>query len=375
MDLQSGPFSYENWKAQINGVPSYEAYEYPLYTDARIVGEITSGFGPYQFLNTVLFTTTPILAPAIVLRAEYAVAYDYGAGLPEKTDVDLYHGGLLNDEMASLLALCLGIRLKSGGYTRHFRHGGDPRGNPTAFETSRNPILPLHVGSSVIAPRLLGERSLDQAEPLKNFPLLGSDSAIALVKAARQYQDGVWIIESQPELAWLMLVSSLETAAFYWRSSKEAPVERLRASQPKLEKLLNDECGQALLEKVADLIAPYMGATKKFVDFVLEFLPDPPQERPKAFQLAWDRQNIKETLEIIYDWRSKALHGGTPFPMPMCMPPLRVGGSFAEIPTGLAAKSRGGVWLAKDTPVNLHSFEYITRNVLLKWWSSLSKSR
>jgi hypothetical protein len=32
---------------------------------------------------------------------------------------------------------------------------------------------------------------------------------------------------------------------------------------------------------------------------------------------------------------------------------------------------KGGVWLAKDTPIQLHTFEYIVRNSIINWWKSL----
>jgi hypothetical protein len=373
---QQGPFAYDNWKAQINGSPSHEAYEYPLFTDAHIIGEITTGCGPYQIFNTVPMTKRDALTPSIVLRAEYHGEYQHDDSQYEKTDIQWYHGGLLSDEIAALLALCLGIRLKSGGYTRHFRPHGDPRGYPTEHEIGRNPVLPSFSGMSVNLPRVQGERSLDMATPLRDLPLLTPGGATALVRAARQYQDAVWIAEAEPELSWLMFVSALEIAAGYWRSKKESPIERLTAAQPELQQILSNAGGQQLVEQVAEHIADRMGAAKKFTDFVLEFLPEPPLDRPPiAFQHSWDRETFKESLKIIYNWRSKALHGGTPFPLPMCMPPFRMAETYLEKPTGLATKARGAIWVAKDTPINLHTFEYIVRNALLKWWNSMISSK
>lgn len=59
----------------------------------------------------------------------------------------------------------------------------------------------------------------------------------------------------------------------------------------------------------------------------------------------------------------------------MCEPPLRFKFSdspdeFNERPPGLAAGTVGTVWVLKDTPMLLHIFEYITREVLKAWWSS-----
>ena len=43
----------------------------------------------------------------------------------------------------------------------------------------------------------------------------------------------------------------------------------------------------------------------------------------------------------------------------------------SEIPeVGLGTYSTGGTWVRADVPINLHSFHYITRQVLLNWWES-----
>ena len=63
-----------------------------------------------------------------------------------------------------------------------------------------------------------------------------------------------------------------------------------------------------------------------------------------------------------------------PFPAPMCDPPYRheTWQGVAEKPIGLATSVAGGTWLAKDTPMLLHTFEYIARNALTKWWTSIA---
>lgn len=46
----------------------------------------------------------------------------------------------------------------------------------------------------------------------------------------------------------------------------------------------------------------------------------------------------------------------------------------AEKPLGLGAFANTGIWTIKDTPILLHTFEYITRNCLLNWWESSNKN-
>jgi len=224
----------------------------------------------------------------------------------------------------------------------------------------------------LVLPRALGRRSLRETTLIASFPELAPRDAVALVRAARLYQDAIWIAESEPNLSWVMFVSAIETAAGHWRSAADPPVDRLKASKPDLARLLEEAGGEELALKVANQISDYMGATKKFVDFALEFMPEPPIQRPsESFQHPWEQRVMKESLRKIYDWRSRALHSGTPFPFPMCEPPYRDGNEFAEKPMGLATMAGSAVWVIKDTPMLLHTFEYIVRHVLLKWWEAM----
>jgi hypothetical protein len=370
-----GPLAYENWQAAEAGVPRWCAYEYPLFTDADIIGDdLDDGCGPYQLLNAVPDTRRKRFRPTLVLHVEHHVKYDPEVRL--ETDDESYHGGLLQDEIAALVSLSLGIRLKAGDPIRMFG-AEDPTGRPVSWGHIDDPVPP-DIPQSPILPRATGEHRLEEAFTLRTFPRLQPKYAAALVRAARLYQEAVWIAESTPELSWIMLTSAVETAASCWRSSSEAPLDRLRASRPQLEEMLKEYGGDELVLKVAEEMAPYMGATRKFVDFILEFLPEPPAERSYEWaQHSWDPKSMRNSMRLIYQHRSRALHGGTPFPAPMCMPPRRVAQNPAltEVPTGLSSSTRGSTWARKDTPMLLHTFEYLVRNALLRWWSSTVTNR
>lgn len=372
--IMEGPTIYENWKAALEGEPVKSTLEYPIFTDAHIVGGVIDEYGPYQLINTIGSSQRNARQPrpAIVLRVDIHLNFDPAEIRMDKTDDQRYHGGYLQDEIAALISLSMGIRLKAGGIIRRFSPGADPKGYPSYWDFRGDPVLPTGVHSTIV-PRAIGTHHIQDAKPLLNLPVMRPEDAIPLIRAARLYQDGLWIAESEPELSWLMFVSAIETAASRWRTVKETPLERLRTSRPRLEEILNNYGGDQLVLQVADEIAPYMGSTKKFIDFILQFLPAPPAIRPNEWaQHPWDAKGMKETLRKVYAYRSRALHGGTPFPAPMSMSPDPLGdeGILTEIPAGLASSTKGGVWLAEDTPILLHTFEYIARNALLKWWES-----
>ena len=69
-----------------------------------------------------------------------------------KTDTSQYHGGWLVDEIAALLSLCLGIRIKAGGQTRIFEEGKDPKGHPEYHAGYSDPVYVKRIGYQPIIP-------------------------------------------------------------------------------------------------------------------------------------------------------------------------------------------------------------------------------
>lgn len=366
-----GPISYENWKAAEKGEEAQYCFEYPLFTDVKVIGGITNEYGPYQLLNTFPISKPQFIAPTIILRIEEHLKDDPTRKTMIKTNTTFYHGGWLVDEIAALFSLNLGIRLKAGKATRRFEPKGDHRGRPEIFSSHNDPVFFKNPAYRPVIPHATDTHCINDAHILRSYPKLSPTEAVALIKAARLYQDAIWISEFQPSLSWIFFVSAIETSANHWRREKELPLDRMRAFKPELEQLL-DRYSSELPEKVANIIAEYMGSTKKFLDFVIHFLPDPPAKRPKGLlQISWETRAMRKSLTKIYDWRSKALHGGTPFPEPMCIPPFPPMDVYGEKPMGLAVQSKGATWVEADIPMCLHIFEYIVRHSLLKWWDSM----
>jgi len=211
-------------------------------------------------------------------------------------------------------------------------------------------------------------------EEMKSFPSLKPDQAIALVRAARLYQDALWLAESEPNLSWLMLVSAVETAANLWSRSADSPRDRLKSSHSELVEYLDGLGIDGLTDRIAEHFADLLKVSKKFRDFLLAHLPEPPPKRPPEWaQVDWSIESLGRAFGQVYGYRSKALHHGMPFPAPMCRPPYKYEPSWEareERPSGMSVS--GGTWLAKDLPMLLHIFEYITRHTLNAWWSGMA---
>ena len=370
-----GTPAYDNWRAFLENEPLLGSFEYLFYTDAWLTGEVSTGLEPYRFLNLV-----PIehhrgrVRAAVALRLSSHV--DFETPSMKKTDQSRYHGGWMTDELAALASLKCGVRFRAGGMTRIFGANGDPQGRPVAYDFRPEPTLSIGIRGYVL-PAVTGKHSMMPIEKMKTFAALSPEQAIVLVRAARLYQDALWLAESEPNLSWLMLVAAVETAAHYWHSSKDSPLERLSQERPEFVEYLKATGIKGLETQIANEFADSIGSTKKFVEFLLAYLPPPPEKRPVEWgQVEWSSDNLKKAFSKIYSYRSKALHDGMPFPAPMCEPPFqhKLGEAVSERPIGLAASVGSGTWLAKDTPMLLHTFEYIARNTLDAWWTSMAAS-
>jgi len=361
-----------NWIAYQQGNPSQGYFEYELLSDVGITGDNNTDFGPYEFMTA--FNREKEVKASLIVRVDERRSNRIPS--LNKTNVDYYHGGELIDEIAALVSLTMGVRIKAGRMIREFRSSDDRFGRNTDWHKipAVHQIKPLY--GQYKLPAVIHECGIDLLAPLKGLPNLSEDSAAVLIKAARFYQEALWIAETEPSLSWIMCVSALEIAANQWKRGQDIPSKRLEASNKELYDYLKSLNLPDIVDKVAEYIKDSLGATQKFVDFVINFLPAPPDKRPQlAFQCSWDKVEMQKMMRIIYGHRSNVLHGGTPFPGPMCQAPMVLPDQSApaEKPPGLGTYTKNGTWLIKDTPMLLNTFEYVTRNCLLAWWGQLGK--
>lgn len=369
-----GTPAYDNWRAFVRGEPLLATAEFFLYSDAWLTGEVIAGLEPYYFFNMLPIGRPPgEVGPTITLRMDVHV--DFETPEMEKTDQSRYHGGWMADELAALASLKCGVRLRAGEQSRRFEIDGDPQGRPMALRSRPEPRLSLGIRGRVLS-GAFGTHSVAPIERIESFPTLCPEQAIALVRAARLYQDALWLAESEPNLSWLMLVAAVETSANCWRAANDTPLERLAEARPDFVKSLEATGIEGLPASVADEFADCIGATKKFVDFLLAHAPPPPENRPdESCQLDWSPDNLRKAFRRVYACRSKALHDGMPFPAPMCDPPFpATEDTPAERPIGAGASVGGGAWVAKDIPMHLHVFEYVARSAIDAWWQSMAES-
>jgi hypothetical protein len=380
-----GPYSYRNWLAKEKNDLPYFIEEVELFSDAFFEDKETD-HGPYTVINAEPF---PPIQPRHAMHGRLVLHYESyldsnkdPTSYPSGTDTSIYHGGCLKDEMAALYSLCTGARIKAGGVIREFYQWHNyPR--PRIPSPNETPIFSPPTDNKYMLPWHIGGKKLTSIhEQISFYSMLKPQQASALVRAARLYQEGIWLAENNPEVSWLMLVSSVEVAAdcFYQEKNPDL-IKQLEQLMPKLAADLNNlkNDREEALKIVSKHLKSLVGSTKKFQQFLSNFLPpEPPSERPPYMQVEWERSSLVALSKKVYDHRSKALHGGTPFPQPMCRPPEKGhhDQSFAEFPhVGIAGATLGSSWKAKDVPVHLHIFEYIVRHSLLNWWKDMAEHK
>ncbi|WFE69941.1 hypothetical protein P8S55_09060 [Halomonas sp. M1] len=347
--------------------------EFPLFSDSHITGEVNDEVGPYQFLNLVpSLNEAGVINESIMLRVAWFID---GRGTYEvKTDFSKYHGGWATDEIAALASLRLGIRLKAGEQTRLFGgYSSDPLGTPRTSCKKRPEIF--FKERAPILPGVVKTVSMNSLKDIQGLKKVTPSQYAALVRAARQYQDAIWIAESEPELAWLMLVSAIETAANEWSAQDLSPIEKMKKSKPDLSDLIVSRGGEELLEVIAKDFAPTLGATNKFIKFCLGFFPDPPAIRPcEHARVKWSKTGFKSIINVVYKYRSIALHAGIPFPAPLCSPPEKTSAAEGLSEKGclfLAVHTLGASWKSDDLPISMNTFSYFVNGVLNNWWNKI----
>lgn len=136
----------------------------------------------------------------------------------------------------------------------------------------------------------------------------------------------MWIGEWEPEQAWLYLVAAIEAVSRFVVPPNISDGDLLLEYHPNIAKPIAEAGGQELLEKLGKRLRHLIGSMRRFCEFIVTHLPEPPKRRPPSYQLTWSGAGLKPVLKIIYDHRSRALHDGTPFPLPMCEQPPRFEG-------------------------------------------------
>ncbi len=345
--------------------------EHALYSDAEVTGEVE--LGPYVLLMT-LAGSGRVGRPSqtLVFRHRDHLIEEPPGRLRDELDLGGWTGGDIGDQAAAVLSLALARRVRSGGVVRQGFEPGDPLGRPFAL-AHRAPVLAEPARVSML-PFITDAVMVQEAAPrLELYGRLTGADAIALTRAAGQYADALWWADADPRISWIKLVGALEVAANRWDRAQNDDdlVELLKRHRGALYGKLKKIDVRAI-EVVAQSLASMLNVERKLLAFTLRFAPAPPDRRPDTARVDFD--DLEPALRQVYEWRSRDLHDGIPFPSPLCEPP--VGGDdppFERFPA-LGVSGGGGYWPADVLPMYLHTFAHIVGGALLNWWDALPTS-
>lgn len=325
---------HRNWNEVKRDGNVWYSEEWVLYSDARFAGEIRD-LGPYEIINTVP-KQEPVMG-ALVFRAGIHSSFShYDQYIPK--ELHKTHKDFLGfrerivisfcGEMAAILSVATDKRLLEGSTIRifgtEFGAKGQPKhaGPPPHLHHAERSILPYY---SYTEPENLSPAT----EIIKKYLHLNKHDAATFLRSARLYQRALIECDEDANLAWLWCVSAIETLA-------EVPGE-------------------------------ITGVKDKFINLLIQNLPDPPSVRPPHHQVDWN--GLRPAFQQIYAYRSQYLHAGFPFPTPMTRRPEDESsgqGRFGERPHG--GLGFGGTTFESETsPMHFHVFAYIVRGAMLKW--------
>ena len=372
----------DSWQLWHHPNPESDGWECLLYSDARLrAPDGPHTVGPFEFWPTFVEPPPGVAAPRLVLRIPRAQPVlewqeDGRKAGPSrdllKRNSHWWLGTSVDDEVAALLSLALGVRLRSGGLVRRFVNGGDAAGVPELHD-HHAPTLAVPSHHRIMLPQLRNThvRLAPGFERLRSLKFLSPTTAVELTKAAHEYASAVWIADEDAQSAWLHLVTAIEVVAVHTQVHKTNHVDLFAEAHPRVVEQLKSEGGLGALPFIADQFAHLLIAGERFQRFAARYAPPAPQDRPQRENWRIDWDNLRPALKTIYGYRSNLLHAGKPFPPMMVLghPERDSNEAPAECPdsdTFFASGTAG--WEPGKAPMYLWTFAYLVRGALLKWW-------
>ncbi len=330
-----------NLEALKNVSADSDVVEYEVITDAHIVGEFT--YGPYYFTIWEFSDKPPGQDRKLCLRIREKSASPNDEPWKTATTSGFYHGGGIADELLALAALFFRRRFKLGPIVRM----GD---NPC--------LLPVRRGWIDQALIAGGSNLGELLEALKLAEALDDSYHQRFILAVRLYHRAVQVIEEQPDMAYLNLVSAIEVLC------QEVDVGEITLSDidGELAACIDSVADADLRGKITDrIIKRERFIRRRFVKFILDNLEESfwtRSERPQHGRV--DSEQLPALLNRIYDQRSRTLHNGEPFPASILSPPLQ----GAEIDVALGVIVGEKKWEPGDFIPYPHFFERLVNHVL-----------
>jgi len=316
--------------------------EYEIIADSDIVGSLT--YDPYKCSIWEFSSKYEGEERKLCLRVrEKVYPAVYQPKKPEEYS-GFYHGGSIAEEFVYLASLFLRRRLELGPIVRW--------NDVPHFISKRKEWLDKQL--------ILGKSSLHNLTDW--FQLTEGLNRIyhqRFILATKFYHRALSLIDDQPDMAYIDLVSAIETLS---RDFDIGNVTIADLNNQKLEKYVSaiDDAGlRSNIEKV--IVKAYSFSKRRFKDFILDYTEETfwaDQKRPVHGKIKCEE--LASLLGRIYDQRSKTLHNGEPFPAYIFSIPI----NGEEISSSLGISKGEKRWDTKYFIPYPHFFERLVNHVL-----------
>lgn len=315
-------------------------YEYEVISDAKIIGELE--YGPYKFsmweFSNKKEGEERKLCLAIKSKMFDSEAYDINYAKRK----GFYHGGGIADEIVSISSLVFRRRLKLGSVTR----------------IDNRPSLYIKGNDFLDRQLITGESNLASLfEWFKLVEGLNQKYDLRFILAVRMYHKSILLIEDEPDLAYLNLITAIEILC----QDTDIGEVTLHDLDKGLANLVDNLEGNIKNQIASRILKREKFIKRRFVKFILDYLEDSfwnEVERPALGKI--ETEDLHEYLERVYDQRSRTLHSGEPFPPFLFRAPMH--GAEIEFSFGIILGEKK--WEREDFIPYPHFFERLVNHVL-----------
>lgn len=325
-----------------NESENYNTLEYELSVDSDFVGE--SIHGPYEIIIWEFGLFREGESRRLILRIKEAESLTTLSPITESSKNKYYHGGGIAEEIVAFSSLFFRRRVKLIQCVR---------------ENDMPMILPMKQRRFLDKDLVYSQTDLSTLSNWFNLiEELDESYHQKIVLAARLYHRSILMIEEDPDLAYLTLISAIE-ALCQDHPLKEKPT--LSQTNPKLDNEIDAlNIDESIKNKLKDRILernPFL--SRKFVTFILDNIDDEFWKYDNRSMYGQIKpEDLPKYLKNIYDQRSKTLHEGQPFPPVICYD------SNEEICCGLSLTHRGKKWMLRDYIPSICFFERLVNYVI-----------
>lgn len=327
----------------------YSINEYEIIVDADFRGEFDNGL--YQLMIWEFSNKIAGEEQKLCIRLKVGNIYN---SWQSSDGSKYYHGGGIEEEIICMASLAFRRRFKLGAMVRR-------KDKPCYLPRFKKDALR---GGWINSELINGTSNLsDLSKILKLVEGLKHEYHQKFIWALKLYNRSIAIIEEEPDIAYLHLVSAIESLC------QDTIIEQVHLSEinGKLSKLVNEIEDMSLRNKIKNsIIKRERFISRKFVKFILDHVEDDFWNNDNINRVAVKitSEELPKLLKNIYNQRSVTSHAGEPFPPYIFDSPIPQG---SDILGALDVTHMGRRWDKKEFIPYLPFFEGLINHVLLSF--------